>query len=156
VDGRPIGEVALEGLLGRDRDPFAVELEVARVDPARTVAQQLPDLAGQNRSQSGVGEDGELADPLDACAREPLLGARLRGSGVAGRTVTTKLRYADFSIRSRSTTLAAAVDDDETIADLACALLDRGLRDRPGALRLLGIGVSGLSDHRQLSFDGAA
>jgi DNA polymerase-4 len=82
------------------------------------------------------------------------LGKRLRRSGLAARTVTAKLRYADFSIRSRSTTLPAAIDDDATIAELACALLDRGLRDRPGALRLVGVGVSGLSDFRQLTLDG--
>jgi DNA polymerase IV len=81
------------------------------------------------------------------------LGTRLRRSGFAARTVTAKLRYADFSIRSRSTTLAAAVEDDETIAELACGLLDRGLRDRPGALRLVGVGVSGLTDHRQLTLE---
>ena len=81
------------------------------------------------------------------------LGPRLRRRGLAARTVTAKLRYADFSIRSRSTTLAAAIDDDATIAELACALLDRGLRDRPGALRLVGVGVSGLSDFRQLTLD---
>jgi DNA polymerase-4 len=79
------------------------------------------------------------------------VGGHLRSKGLAARTVTAKLRYADFSIRSRSTTLAAAIDDDATIAALACALLDRGLRDRPGALRLVGVGVSGLSDHRQLT-----
>jgi DNA polymerase-4 len=81
------------------------------------------------------------------------LGERLRRSGMAARTVTAKLRYADFSIRSRSTTLAAAIDDDGTIAELACALLDRGLRDRPGALRLVGVGVSGLTDFRQLTLE---
>jgi DNA polymerase-4 len=81
------------------------------------------------------------------------LGERLRRRGLAARTVTAKLRYADFSIRSRSTTLSAAIDDDDTIAELACSLLDRGLRDRPGALRLVGVGVSGLSDFRQLTLD---
>jgi len=75
-----------------------------------------------------------------------------RGSQTA-RTVTTKVRYSDFSIRSRSTTLAAPVDEAERIAELACRLLDRGLRDRPGALRLVGVGVSGLSEHRQLTLD---
>ena len=85
------------------------------------------------------------------------VGRLLRRKGLAARTVTAKLRYADFSIRSRSTTLPAAIDDDGTIAELACALLDRGLRDRPGALRLVGVGVSGLSGHRQLTLgDGAA
>lgn len=80
-----------------------------------------------------------------------LVATRLGGSGLAGRTVTAKLRYADFSIRTRSTTLAAAVDAADVIGDVACELLDRGLRDRPGALRLVGVGVSGLSTHRQLT-----
>jgi DNA polymerase-4 len=78
---------------------------------------------------------------------------RLRRSSLSGRTVTAKLRYADFSIRTRSTTLGAAVDDAEVIGDVACALLDRGLRDRPGALRLVGVGVSSLSPFRQLTLD---
>jgi DNA polymerase IV len=81
------------------------------------------------------------------------LGAHLRRKGLSARTVTAKLRYADFSIRSRSTSLDVGIDDPERIGELACALLDRGLRDRPGALRLVGVGVSGLSDHRQLSLD---
>ena len=82
-----------------------------------------------------------------------LVSERLRRSNVSGRTVTAKLRYADFSIRTRSTTLAAAVDEADTIGDIACVLLDRGLRDRPGALRLVGVGVSGLSQFRQLTLE---
>jgi len=82
-----------------------------------------------------------------------LVSERLRNSGLSGRTVTAKLRYTDFSIRTRSTTLPAAVDDARVIGDVACSLLDRGLRDRPGALRLVGVGVSGLSPYRQLTLD---
>jgi DNA polymerase IV len=81
------------------------------------------------------------------------LGAHLLREGLNARTVTAKLRYGDFSIRSRSTSLDVGIDDAARIGDLACALLDRGLRDRPGALRLVGVGVSGLSDHRQLTLD---
>ena len=84
------------------------------------------------------------------------LGAHLRREGLCARTVTAKLRYGDFSIRSRSTSLDVGVDDPDRIADLACALLDRGLRDRPGALRLVGVGLSGLSDHRQLTLEEAS
>jgi DNA polymerase IV len=80
-----------------------------------------------------------------------LVSERLRSSGLSGRTVTAKLRYGDFSIRTRSTTLAAAVDEADVIGDVACGLLDRGLRDRPGALRLVGVGISGLSPYRQLT-----
>ncbi len=79
--------------------------------------------------------------------------SHLRRDGVSARTVTTKLRYADFSLRSRSTTLPTPIDEPERIGELACRLLDRGLDDRPGALRLVGVGVSGLTSVRQLTFD---
>jgi DNA polymerase-4 len=75
----------------------------------------------------------------------------LQDSGRTARTVTTKLRYTDFSIRTRSTSLRVAIDDAVEIGELACNLLDRALRDRFGALRLVGVGVSGLSDFRQLA-----
>jgi DNA polymerase-4 len=83
------------------------------------------------------------------------LGEHLRRDGLCARTVTAKLRYADFSIRSRSTSLDVGIDDPARIGELACALLDRGLRDRPGALRLVGVGLSGLTDFRQLSLEEA-
>ena len=78
------------------------------------------------------------------------LAEHLVASGQSARTVTTKLRYPDFSIRSRSTTVQAGIDDAERIGDLACKLLDRALDDRPGALRLVGVSVSGLQPFRQL------
>jgi len=79
------------------------------------------------------------------------LAEHLVRSGETARTVTTKVRYPDFSIRSRSTSLPVGTDDADRIADLACALLDRALADRPGALRLVGVGLSGLEEHRQLT-----
>jgi DNA polymerase-4 len=78
------------------------------------------------------------------------LSEHLAASGLFARTVTTKLRYPDFSIRSRSTTVSAATDDADRIGELAAGLLDRALDDRPGALRLVGVAVSGLQTHRQL------
>jgi DNA polymerase-4 len=75
----------------------------------------------------------------------------LTRDGQTARTVTTKLRYTDFSIRSRSTSLRVGIDDAGRIGELACGLLDRALADRPGALRLVGVGVSGLASHRQLA-----
>ena len=78
------------------------------------------------------------------------LSRHLADSGLFARTVTTKLRYPDFSIRSRSTTLPAATDDPDRIGELAAENLDRALDDRPGALRLVGVAVSGLQPHRQL------
>jgi DNA polymerase IV len=79
------------------------------------------------------------------------VGEHLRESGQVARTVTTKLRYPDFSIRSRSTTLPAGSADGVKIGELACGLLDRGLAERPGALRLVGVSVSNLEDFEQLA-----
>ena len=79
------------------------------------------------------------------------LAERLQSRGEAARTVATKVRYPDFAIRSRSTTLPAGVDDAETIGDLACRLLDRALRDRAGPLRLVGVTISNIEPFRQLA-----
>ncbi len=78
------------------------------------------------------------------------LAERLSVSELSARTVTTKVRYTDFSIRSRSQSLPVGIDDPARIGELACALLDRALADRPGALRLVGVGVSNLDPFRQL------
>ena len=77
----------------------------------------------------------------------------LHASGQAARTVTTKLRYPDFSIRSRSMTLVAGCMDGEQIGELACRLLDRALDERPSALRLVGVSVSNLEPYYQLALD---
>jgi DNA polymerase-4 len=70
------------------------------------------------------------------------VGARLRRAGLAGRTVTLKLRDDTFDTRTRQKTLGAVTDDGEAIYRAACALLDADPLARP--LRLIGVGASGL------------
>jgi DNA polymerase-4 len=77
--------------------------------------------------------------------------ARLAAGEQTARTITTKVRYPDFSIRSRSTTLPVGTDDGERIGEIACDLLDRALADRPGALRLVGVSVSNIENVVQLT-----
>jgi len=128
-------------------------------DRARGIDARGLELAGETVSVSAedtfprdISERTQLHAEVRRLAE--LVAERLGDSGLSGRTVTAKLRYGDFSIRTRSMTLSAAVDEADVIADVACGLLDRGLRDRPGALRLVGVGVSGLSPYRQLRFEG--
>jgi hypothetical protein len=64
--------------------------------------------------------------------------------------VTTKLRDPDFTIRTRSSSLEIGIADAQRIGSLACSLLDRALAERPAPLRLVGVGLSGLTDHAQL------
>jgi DNA polymerase IV len=125
------------GAIVRDRargvDPRDLELDTERVSVSveETFARDISDRATLHAELRRM--SGEVA-------------GYLRSNRLSARTVTTKLRYSDFSIRSRSTTLSAAIDDEHLIGELACRLLDRGLRDRPGALRL-----AGLSDYQQLT-----
>ncbi len=79
--------------------------------------------------------------------------SRLRGAGVAGRTVSIKVRFGDFTTITRSVTLATAVDTGPDVIRAASQLLER-IDPTPG-VRLLGVHVSQLLDHadRQLSLD---
>jgi DNA polymerase-4 len=76
------------------------------------------------------------------------VGARLRTGGWTARTVTLKLRYTDFTTITRQETLATATATDTTVRDAALALLDTAWSG--DAVRLLGVGVSGLEDAPQL------
>jgi DNA polymerase-4 len=134
-----IGPLLRDRARGIDPRDLDLELEPVSVSAEDTFARDVVDRE-------------RLHDEVRRLA--VLVSERLHNSGLSGRTVTAKLRYADFSIRTRSTTLPAAVDEGDLIGEVACGLLDRGLRDRPGALRLVGVGVSGLSPHRQLTFEG--
>jgi DNA polymerase IV len=130
------------GTMLRDRargfDPRPLELAVERIS-----------ISQEETFERDVAERDVLHAELRRMAEG--VAGYLAGRGEAARTVTTKVRYPDFSIRSRSTTLTAGIDDAETIGDLACSLLDRALRDRPGPLRLVGVGVSNLEPFRQLA-----
>jgi DNA polymerase IV len=110
-------------------------------------------ISVENTFERDLVERERLHEELRSMARE--VAASLQRTGQTARTVTAKLRYADFSIRSRSTSLDVGIDGADQIGELACRLLDRGLRDRPGALRLVGVGVSGLAAYRQLALDAA-
>jgi DNA polymerase-4 len=130
------------GRMLRDRargiDPRRLELSTERIS-----------LSYEETFERDIGDPERLHDELRRMAGR--LSEHLRARGQTARTVTTKLRYPDFAIRTRSTSLQAGTDDSSRIGELACALLDRGLRDRPGPLRLVGVGVSGLAEHAQLS-----
>jgi DNA polymerase-4 len=135
----------LPGTVGRvlrDRargiDPRGLELQTERIS-----------ISVENTFERDLTDRAQLHAELRRMAER--VAETLRTTGRTARTVSTKLRYTDFSIRTRSTSLRIGIDDAEQIGELACNLLDRALADRPGALRLVGVGVSGLASHRQLA-----
>ena len=78
-----------------------------------------------------------------------LVAERLRKAGLFARTITLKLKLADFTIHTRSRTLLGAVDSDETIAGVAVDLLHEQRRLVGQGVRLLGVGVSGFTAEAQ-------
>jgi DNA polymerase IV len=68
----------------------------------------------------------------------------LRGRGLITRTVSIKVRYADFTTITRSRTLPVATDVTQEIYKIACRLLDEQVP--PGAVRLIGVRLEGLSE----------
>jgi DNA polymerase-4 len=130
------------GTMLRDRalgiDPRGLETQVERVS-----------ISTEETFEQDIGDREQLHAELRRMAVR--LGEHLTRTGQAARTVTTKVRYPDFSIRRRSSTLPAGLDDGTAIGEIACALLDRALADRPGPLRLVGVGLSNIEDFRQLA-----
>jgi DNA polymerase-4 len=130
------------GRLLRDRargiDPRGLETQVERIS-----------ISTEETFERDIADREQLHAELRRMAAR--LGDHLTRTNQAARTITTKVRYPDFSIRSRSSTVAAGLDDGVAIGDIACALLDRALADRPGPLRLVGVGLSNLEPFRQLA-----
>jgi DNA polymerase-4 len=84
---------------------------------------------------------------LRACLREQAeeIAGRLQCRRLAARTVQIKVRYGDFTTLTRQLSLEEGVTEARELYRLGCWLLARErLVNRP--LRLLGLGVSGLTE----------
>ena len=62
--------------------------------------------------------------------------------GTRGRTVTLKVKFADFEMISRSRTVAGTIESNSDLANVAAELL-KALFPMKKAVRLLGVSVSG-------------
>lgn len=85
----------------------------------------------------------ELLRTLDRLSQQ--VAQRLQKHALSGVTVKLKLRWPDFTTLTRQITLAQATHDGAQIGAVARELFEKVWR--PGrAVRLLGVGVSGLSE----------
>jgi DNA polymerase IV len=136
----------LPGKVGLELRERALGIDGRCVQP---VSEPPVSISNEETFDRDVDDRSRLHDELRGMSKN--LEARLRERGLYARTVTTKLRYGDFTTRTRSETIAAGTDEAGVIGRLACALLDRALAQRSGALRLVGVGVSGLEPVAQLA-----
>jgi len=86
-----------------------------------------------------------LADQLERIAG--FAWARIDRAGVAGRSVTLKVKFADFTIITRSKSFAQPVD--RTTFDATGQSLLGGLQPLTKGIRLLGLGLHNLSEGDQ-------
>lgn len=114
---------------GRDPSPVSERAPQKSVSHERTFARDLRD-------------DDEIEARLLALATET--GASLRESGFRARTVTVRIRDADFTDRSASRTLPEPLESDRALWTVARELLHSLRAKRRIGLRLLGVGVSKL------------
>jgi DNA polymerase-4 len=140
--------VALADLLERFGQAHGAALyRLARADDDRPVVgeRETKSVSAEETFAADIADRARLGAELDLLATQ--VGGRLRAAGLSGRTVTVKLRYPDFTTITRSTTRTQPTDDARVITQAARRLLAEA--DVTGGLRLLGVGVSGLSEFAQ-------
>lgn len=119
---------------GLDDRPVVTEHERKSISQETTFVRDVTDAALLRRTLLEQAED---------------VAAALRRRRLMAATVKLKIRWADFTTLTRQTTLPQPTDDAPTIHATACALLERVWDGQ--AVRLIGVGMSGLSEARQLS-----
>lgn len=139
-------ESILRGILGSS--------SVAIQQYSRGIDERKLKKAGDAKSISE-----EMTFPYDVAKREHItaalmelsetVGYRLRSNGLRAKTLTLKLRFADFRTITRSITLSEATDRDSLIYRTVCELFAAHCGRPPW--RLLGIRTSGFEKLKQLS-----
>jgi DNA polymerase-4 len=116
---------------------------LAHAEDSRPV---VPDTAAKSVSaeQTYAVDLGSTAEVLaEVRTHAERVARRLRRSGLVGRTVTVKIRFADFTTATRSETLAdptdTAAEIDVSAGHLAAKILDGR------SVRLVGVGIGGLA-----------
>lgn len=132
------------GLVLHDRARGLDERSVHDNEPARSEGREH--TFAEDVSSRRVLKDKlrELADRI---------GASLTRRGAAGRTITLKLKFADFRQITRSRTIETPAGDGAAIWSVAARILDAVAPREPA--RLIGISVSGFDERsRQLYLPG--
>ncbi len=117
--------------------------EDSRVVTARRGAEEEPDKSiGAEETFGRDTDDPEvlLKELLRLAAK---VAARARAAGVVARTVTLKVRFADFTTITRSRTRGEATDVTREVYETAALLLS-GLGLRRARVRLVGVRLEGL------------
>jgi len=144
-------EATLERLLGERTGAWLYE-RVRGIDPTEVEPRDEQKSVGREETF-----DRDLHDE-PSLERELLrlavrVSADLRGDALTARTVTVKIRDADFVTRQASRTVERGIDSERAVATLARELLRKLRRARRVGVRLLGVSLSQLAPEGQESRD---
>lgn len=129
-------------LLGQSSGRSLYRLARALDDRPVVASREAKSISVEDTFEHDISDRLQLETVIDRMAHK--VGARLRKSGLSGRTITLKIRHHDFETHTRSSTLPNPVDDPRILAATARRLLAG--EDISNGLRLIGVGVSGLAD----------
>ncbi len=142
ADLRQVEPAELAQVVGKAHAETLAGLAWARDDRPVEAEREAKSISTEDTFATDVKDAAELAEILRRHARQ--VAARLTAAGLFARTVTIKVRRPDFSTLTRARTLVGATDRVDVITQVAQALLDA--LDLTGGVRLLGVGVTGLTD----------
>lgn len=116
----------------------------AGIDPRAVVADDtIKSVSNEHTFAQDVRERADVERALRQLIAR--VAVRLRHKGLAARTLTVKLRYADFTTKTASRTLGVHTDLEDDLLPVALDVLHHAWT--PGAgLRLLGFGVSNFGE----------
>jgi len=98
-------------------------------------------LAAERTFSENLSSEIFMLEKLEHIAKE--VNKRLKNSKVAGKTVTLKIKYSDFTLQTRSKTLNYFINDTAVIFETAKELLYQ--EKLKNSVRLLGISLSNLN-----------
>ena len=98
-------------------------------------------LAAERTFNENLSSEIFMLEKLESIAKE--VTKRLEKSKVAGKTVTLKIKYSDFTLQTRSKTLPYFISDKDVILETAKELLFQ--EKLSNSVRLLGISMSNLN-----------
>ncbi len=157
LTGADLREQTLEFLVRHFGKSGSWYYAIARGEDERVVAPDRPRKSSGSETtfSTDLTESGAIETEVQAMADEVWNWCEKTGS--SGRTVTVKIKYADFRQITRSRTFAAPVRNRESLRIISTDLV-RTILPTPIGIRLLGVTLSGF-DHRdhsptaQLGFD---
>jgi len=133
----------LERELGRASAAHLSALAWGRDERKVTTGVQEKSIGAEETFATDIGDPDVIRRELLRLAGRTARG--LRSSGYVARTISVKLRRADFSTITRSRTLSEPTDVAQTVYATACELYAASGLDRGVLLRLVGVRVAGLS-----------